>query len=363
MKRFALTFASLGASATLLLATPAIARAQGASTKDRLDQAIALYEAFNVEAARPILREIISPGYVQQVTADQRAQAYKYLGASWAVLAERDSAQKYFLGALDFDPFTDLDPTKFAQSELDAFALARAQLFKVAVAQITRQRVLRPQQGVTADSSAIPFRTISTKRANVRVWLALQRDTTKKAELFNGTLENVRTFPWRGVLSDGTYADTGVYLLTISGYERDPAQALRQQMQFRIEHVQEPMEDTLATLNPADANQLLPERYPAIAPWQDLIRGVFVGGLAYTLPLAVDGVATGPHALAAGTFAVGAAVGSWWYRRRNPQIQLNVQENRRRQDVRRQFNAAVLQRNSDRRDRTLLIISPVTAAQ
>jgi hypothetical protein len=53
MKRLAL--------ATLLLAAPALIRAQQA-TETKLMNAIAKYEAFNVEGARPDLLAIISPG-------------------------------------------------------------------------------------------------------------------------------------------------------------------------------------------------------------------------------------------------------------------------------------------------------------
>ena len=82
MRRFA--FATM-----LFVATPALAHAQ-ASTQQRIEQAIQLYEAFNVEAARPILAGIVSASYLQQVTAEQRATAYKYLGASLAVILVRN---------------------------------------------------------------------------------------------------------------------------------------------------------------------------------------------------------------------------------------------------------------------------------
>src|SRR5688572_29193566 len=124
MKRLAL--------ATLRLATPALSRAQS-STQDQIERAIQLYEAFNVEAARTLLLAVISPTWVQQVSSEQKATALKYLGAAYAVLAIPDTATNYFMGALDFDPFTDLDPAKVAASELAAFNAAKAQLFKVGV--------------------------------------------------------------------------------------------------------------------------------------------------------------------------------------------------------------------------------------
>jgi hypothetical protein len=360
MKRLAL--------AALLLATPSLSRAQQ-STEDRLNQAIALYEAFNVEAARPILQAIVSPGYLQQVTAQQRATAYKYLGASYAVLSVVDTATNYFIAALDYDPFTDLDPAKFAAAELQAFAAARSQIFKVAIAQMSGPALIRPQEGL-GDTAAYTFRVITTKRANMRATIYFQDDTTFQAELFNGSNDNVRNLQWRGIVSNGRVAriaPAGLYTLRVTGSESSGPNAGRpetQQLAFRVERISEPLEDTLNTLNPLDARQLLPERYPAIAPWQDLMRGAFVGGVALALPLTLtNAIPSYPHAAAAGTVAIGTAVGSWWYRRRNPQIRLNVDENRRRQAVRTRFNDDVRQRNEDRERRTLLIISPVAAAQ
>lgn len=352
----------------LLIAAPGVARAQQ-STEDRLNQAIALYEAFNVEAARPILQAIVSPGYLQQVTAQQRATAYKYLGASYAVLSVADTATQYFIAALDYDPFTDLDPAKFAAAELQAFAAARAQIFKVAIAQMPGPALIRPQEGL-GDTAAYPFRVITTKRANMRAVIYFQEDTTLQAELFSGSNDNVRNLPWRGIVTDARItriAPAGLYTLRVTGSESSGPNAGRpetQTLQFRVERISEPLEDTLNTLNPADPRQLLPERYPAFAPWQDLMRGLFVGGAAFALPLALQtDISTAPHAAAAGALSVGTAVASWWYRRRNPNIRLNVDENERRRNVRTRFNADVVQRNLERERRTLLVISPVAAAQ
>jgi hypothetical protein len=76
-----------------------------------------------------------------------------------------------------------------------------------------------------------------------------------------------------------------------------------------------------------------------------------------------DAITSTPHAVVAGAMAIGTGAFSWWYRRRNPNIRLNVDENQRRRDVRTAFNAEVLRRNDDREKRTLLVISPVAAAQ
>jgi hypothetical protein len=366
MKRLAL--------ATLLLATPALATAQDASTESRLANAIARYEAFDVEGARPILLQIISPSYVQQVTPEQRATAYKYLGASYAVLAVPDTAITYFVGALDFDPFTDLDPSKFAATELDAFNRAKAQIFKVAMRTLD-QSLIRPQPNVPIENAAYTFTFISTQRSNMRIVLqhtipvalpGQPRDSAPDQVLYTGTNDGVRTVQWRGVLSDGRFAPPGTYTMVVSA---SPTQGGGRETSdsktFRLEHLHEPLEDTLPSLNPNDPSQLLPTQYRQIAIWQDLIKGAFVGGVAAAaLPAIVRGdINTLPHALgSAGLVAVGAGA-SFLYRRRNPQIRVNVIENQRREAVRVAFNARVRSANERRRLATIMVMTPVAAAQ
>ena len=371
MKRLAL--------ATLLLATPALSRAQQADTKTRLDNAISLYEAFNVEAARPILLQIISPGYLQQVTPEQRATAYKYLGASYAVLASPDTATQYFIAALDFDPFTDLDPSKFAQSELEAFTRAKAQIFKVAVRPMEGPALLKPQPNVSVDSAAYTFSFISTQRSNMRITLQhttpqyptnrprVQSDSAPDQVLYSGTNEGVRTVQWRGVLADGSFAPPGTYSLIVAATSTQSASGgeQRQSLVFRLEHLLEPLEDTLPTLDPNNPAQLLPTSYKPLSIWQDLIKGAFVGTVAgVALPIvAGDDIKTLPHALGATAFVIGGAGVSFLYRRRDPRIQVNVAENQRRQAVRTTFNQLVQRRNNARKEQTVMVITPVTAAQ
>ena len=367
MKRLAL--------ATLLLATPALARAQQA-TETRLNNAIVRYEAFDVEGARPILLQIISPSYLEQVTPEQRARAYKYLGASYAVLAAQDTAITYFRAALDFDPFTDLDPSKFAASELEAFNKAKSEIFKVAMRNIPGPALLRPQPEISVDSAAYTFTVISTQRSNMRIVLqqtaraTLGGDSIPDQVLYSGTNDGVRTVAWRGTRNDGQFAPPGTYSIIVAATSTNPAPGTtareeRDSKTFRLEHLLEPLEDTLPSLNPADPSQLLPTQYRQIAIWQDLIKGGFVGAIAaVALPALLPGAtATIPHALAsAGMVAAGAGT-SFLYRRRNPQIRANVIENQRREAVRAAFNTRVARDNAARRARTVMVMTPVTAAQ
>jgi len=348
----------LGLAALVLLATPALARAQ--STMQKIDSAKALYDQFNVEAARAILLTIISPGYLQQVTSVEKATALKYLGASYAVLASPDSARNFFIAALDFDPFTDLDPTKFAASELAAFTEAKARLFKVAI---------RPLPGpslVQRDTAAVSFEFITTQRANLRVELVSQLDSSLRQVLYDSPHEGVRRIEWRGVLSDGRYAPPGIYTLRARATPLADARAtpLIETVSIRIEHVVEPLEHELPALD--SVKELLAERIPSASPWKDLIKGGVLAGAAFGFPLLAlnstrDQISWSTHAgVAAAAGAISGGI-SFWYRRRNPQIPENVTENARRQRVRATFNAAVRQRNEERLDRTLLVVSPVTA--
>ena len=359
------------ALATLLLATPALARAQQA-TETRLLNAIARYEAFDVEGARPVLLQIISPGYLEQVTQVQRATAYKYLGASYAVLAAPDTAITYFRAALDFDPFTDLDPAKFAASELEAFNRAKAEIFKVAMREIPGPALLRPQPGLALETAAYTFTFISTQRSNMRIVLQQTArvpggDSIPDQILVTGTNDGVRTFAWRGTQNNGQFAPPGTYTIIVSAtsLQGNNAREERDSKTFRLEHLLEPLEDTLPTLNPNDPTQLLPTEYRQFAIWQDLIKGGFVGAVAaVALPGIVGSdINTLPHALgSAGLVAVGAGA-SFLYRRKNPQIRVNVAENQRRQKVRSDFNARIRASNDQRRSRTVMVMTPVAAAQ
>lgn len=363
MKRLAL--------AALLVATPALARAQQA-TETRLLNAIQRYEAFDVEGARPILLQIISPGYLEQVTPEQRARAYKYLGASYAVLAAKDTAVIYFRAALDFDPFTDLDPARFAASELEAFNSAKSEIFKVAMRPIPGPALLRPQPGLSVDSAAYTFTFISTQRSNMRIVLqqtarAPGGDSIPDQVLYTGTNDGVRTVAWRGTQNNGEFAPPGTYSIIVSATPTTGANTReeRDSRTFRLEHLLEPLEDTLPSLDPNNPQQLLPTQYRQIAIWQDLIKGAFVGGVAaVALPALLPGAAlTIPHAIgSAGLVTIGAGA-SFLYRRRNPQIRANVEENRRRENVRTRFNARVQAANDARRARTVMVMTPVTAAQ
>ncbi|HEX7938536.1 MAG TPA: hypothetical protein VF483_06050 [Gemmatimonadaceae bacterium] len=354
MKRFALV--------ALFATAPAALSAQAATTEDKLQQGIKAYEAFNVEQARPLFAEIVSPSNILQVSQRQKVTAYKYLGASYAVLAQPDSAERYFIAALDFDPFTDLDPVAFSGSELNAFAIAKTRIFRAAMDTVS-SRVVNPR----VDSTYYQFKIVTTHRANVTLELVSQDQKTTEV-LFQGQNDGVKVIPWDGRLKSksGAVADSGTYTLrltakslVISGQDASTDTKL-----LRIEQSFDPLEDLLPAL---PDSMLLPEQLQPFQPWADLIKGTLVGASAYLLPVVIlksDPVLTSggynwkTHAFIGATIGVGSGVASWVYRSRNRKIDANVAENARRRSQRDQYNAQITARNNARLAQMVLIITP-----
>ena len=343
--------------AALLLATPALARAQtGGTTRQQIDRAIELYAAFNVEAARPILLNIVSPGYLQPVSASERVDAYKYLGASYALQGKRDSATTFFVAALDFDPFTDLDPRDFSAAEIGPFNEAKLQIFKVGMRPV-EPRLVDPSD----EATAYPFRLITTQRAALTVEVLRQSDNAQVALLYQGESNGLRNLPWRGILDNGQYADSTTYIIraTARPTSGTGAPVVTSQL-FRVEQSYEPLEDTLPSF--VIGTDLLPEEYPPRAPWNDLIKGgaMALSAIAFSsLALDDDLTQRNAHAFTAAGIGAGAAFISFSFRRQNRQIPDAVRENERRRQQRALFNAGVRARNEARLRVRKLIITPV----
>lgn len=338
----------------LLLLLPAAAGAQG-TTREQIDRAIAQFNNFQVEAAQRVLQGIIAPSYLQPVSPAERVDVYKYLGASYALLNFPDTARTYFTAALDFDPFTDLDQDIFGPQEIAAFNRAKAAIFKVGVGQI-RSRLIRPRE----DSTWYTFRVITTSRAQLDVAILSQPDSNRVREtLFQDMSDGLRQLRWNGVLRNGQFADTGIYMVRVAA-SRDGGQPSTSWQYFRIEHhLEEPPEDTLPPFRP---DQLLQDRIPTSAPYMDLAKGLFAGLASYgfasvTLNSDVSGWQT--HAVGASLVGVVAGTWSFLYRRNNRTIGPNAEENARRQAERARHNAAVEARNRARLDARWIIITPI----
>ena len=340
------------ALAVLMLVAAAPVALDAQSTADELRKAIQYYNSFNIEGARPILENILSPSYLRSVTPSQRVTALKYLGASYAVLDRPEKAIEYFVAALDFDPFTSLDPREFSATEQTAFAEAKRRIFKVAS---------RPVAARIIDSSYV-FRFVTTHRANLTVTIIDTRDASRQEVLFQAENDGLREIPWNGLLRNGDRADSVIYELRAEGNSLlggSGGIATVDRQLFRIEHAFAPLEDTLPAFGP---NELLIEEYQASATWLDLLKGGAVAATAIALPLFAlnDDVPWKGHAGIAAT--VGAASGgiAFQYRRNHRKIPANVAENERRRAQRNEFNSRVRARNAARIAETILLICPAT---
>lgn len=334
-------------AAAVAFARPSLAQ----TTEERLKDAIEKYNAFNIEGARPILLNVVSPNYIFPITTEQKVRAYKYLGASYAVLDRRDSAVVFFSAAIDFDPFTDLDPREFSAAELAAFGEAKSRVFKVA---------LRPIVPARLDTN-FSFRLITTQRANLTVDIVKQSDTTQKEILFQSDNDGPRDVRWNGFLRNGQRADSTLYEVRAIARRGNNPEVIDRQL-FKLEHVFEPLEDTLPSIPTSD---LLPEQYKSSAPWFDLIKGGALATVAVGLPYIAFGsdferLDWRPHAGAAVGVALASSIISFSYRRGHREIPANVRENTRRKQQRELFNSGVRTRNQDRIARTIMLICPAT---
>src|SRR6185503_15648719 len=88
-----------------------------------------------------LLRQVVSPSSPFEVSPAQRVEAYKYLGASLAIIGMRDSAVVYFRAALERDPFTDLEPQLFTPDQLATFGQARQLTFSLGARPVTPIRL------------------------------------------------------------------------------------------------------------------------------------------------------------------------------------------------------------------------------
>jgi hypothetical protein len=338
------------------------------TTQAKIDQAIALYERFEIESARPLLLEVLSPNWVQAITQEQRVTALKYLGASFAVVGKADSAINFFIGALSFDAFTDLDRTKFNPQELAAFDMAKTQIFRVAMRPLT-SKVVDPRS-TDPGQTTYPIRITTTQRSEITVTVALKKPGVGGDSLteiiYAGPADGAQTIPWRGTI-DGRTAPTGNYELRIAGVSKQAGastDSTRQRLEFTVRQSFEPLEEELPPLGMADT---VVASYNQRDPLWDLLKGAALGvAVGSFAKLAVDRSkidsqdkgAWNAHWVIAGGAGVGAGLFSFSYRRNHLVRPEAVAENVKRRQMRADFNQKVRERNADRLDKTKLIIQP-----
>jgi hypothetical protein len=338
------------AGAALLAALPA--DAQG-NTDEALSQAVSLYENLDVERALILLRRVVSPSSPFEVSREQRARAYTYLGATLAILGQSDSAVVYFRAALERDPFIDLDSERFTPQERAALAEAKRQTFALAA---------RPVRAVEWDPAReqVNFTAVTTHDALLRIELHALAGGPP-AVLYERDGNGVRDVPWNGMIG-AKVAPAGVYELCIVGRSTTSGRTDSTLTTFTLEHQHEPLEDTLPDLAPSE---LLPERRPPNAGRTSLLKGVAIAGAALIVPALVGNgdLREGGNGLAltAATAAAGAGVAAFIIQRRSPGIPQHVAHNAELKRQRAATNAEIARRNADRLARTRLRLLPGAA--
>jgi hypothetical protein len=243
------TSRTFGLCALLLVAAAARLPAQ-TTTGQMLERAVRLYEDVEIEDAVAILRRIISPSEGLDASLEQRAQAYKYLGAVFALQPgpeKRDSAIAYLREAITLDPFVELEPQSFTPGQLAAFGEARNRIFRVAV------RPPRPDS-LDTTSATLTFLCVTTHAALVRA--ELRSDGGTLLVLFDGPSEGPRAITWDGALPGRSVVPPGRYELMVIGRSSvvNVADSAATTFDLQLEHPA--LEDTLPDLGPQD---LLPE--------------------------------------------------------------------------------------------------------
>src|SRR3989442_493111 len=311
---------------TLMVSAAPAVRAQ-TETADLLRQAEQLYEQLEIERAVALLRQIVSPSWAHEITQEQRVAAYTYLGASLALMGVRDSALLYFRGAIERDPFTDLDAQRFTPAQLTLFQQARRLTFAVAARPVAAARVdLRTQRAT--------FTVVTAHPASLLVELRPAEGRTAIV-LFHDVTDGMREVPWDGLLPDGRLAPPGRYELAVVGRSQLLARSDSVRVYFTVAHETPPLEDTLPELAPA---QLLPERLQVAAGRSDLLKGlsVAVGALIVSSVAANGDLGRGGRVLAialGGTAAISGGT-AFLYPRHERELRAKIeQDNRRRAGV------------------------------
>ena len=337
--------------AVLALLGPSSARAQS-NTAETLESAVKLYEELQVERALVMLRQVISPNSPFEVSRTQRVEAYKYLGASLAILGMRDSALVYFRAALERDPFVDLDESAFTPTERGVFAEARRANLSVG---------LKPVQPARIDpAEKFSFPMVTTHAADVRVTLRAVGDTASRV-LLQRQVDGPAEVRWDGLRADGRLV-AGRYELAVAGRSLTTGSmdSTAVFVDLRLERPE--LEDTLPALGPAD---LLPERTGRSTAGMDILRGSGLAAIALLMPRVIGrgGFGTGGSGLFVGTIAAaatGVGIAASLERQRHPEILANVLENRRRRSEHAARNAEIVRRNAERIALTKLVITPAT---
>ena len=354
IRRVARNTSLLAVALVVALAIPARPAAAQSSTAESLAQAAKLYEDLQVERALVLLRQVISPSSPFEVSREQRVQAYVYLGASLAILGMRDSSVAYFRAALERDPFTDLDPSRFTERERAAFGEARQRTLAVGARPLAPRR-LDPR------TDAIPMVIVSTHDAAVRAEVVAAGDTSGVA-VFDRQSEGVRELSWNARLANGRIAPAGRYWLVVRAHDAAGVTD-SSSVSFELAHDLPALEDSLPALTSAE---LLTERWPRSSAARQFAKGAAfaVAGLAVS-SLGNSRLGGGGRPMGRGIAIAGVATGiaGAFDRIRHPLNQAAVVENQRRREALAARNAGISTRNAARLALLRIIVIPSGAPE
>jgi hypothetical protein len=313
-----------------------------------LSRGIILYEELQLERAAVLLREVTSPSNTVATMAE-RVQAMKYLGATFSLLGQRDSAIAYFRRMLQRDPFMDLDPAVFTTQERQLFALARQQTFVVGVRTLSDTGFVPGQGGVS-------LRFVTTQHARVQAIVRRPGDAEPLAT-FRWTAEGASESPWDGLDQKGERLPAGRYQLDVTAAATRDSASDTVTLRFEVAYDHEPLEDSLVF----DPRSLLPERRPPSIARSQLAAGLALASFAIAVPSVIghgDLSGTRKHAVVMASVTASGGIASFFLLRRGSGIPGNVLENARRRELHVQQNREIRERNAGRLLAARMIITP-----
>lgn len=327
------------------LARPGVAqRAPG----EVLSRGVILYEELQLERAIVLLRDVTSPSNTAATMAE-RVQAMKYLGATFSLLGQRDSAIAYFRRMLERDPFVDLDPAVFTAQERQLFAYARRQVFVVGVRTLSDTGFVPGQGGVS-------LRFVTTQHARVQA-IVRRPGESEPVATFRWTAEGASESPWDGLDQKGQRLPAGRYQLDVSAAATSDSASDTVTLRFDVTYDHEPLEDSLAF----DPRSLLPERRPPSIARSQLAAGLALASFAIAVPSVIghgDLNGTRKHAVVMASVTATGGIASFFLLRRGSGIPANVLENARRREQHVRQNREIRERNAARLAAARMIITP-----
>lgn len=337
--RIIVVMISLGALARSAMAQ----RAPG----EVLSRGVILYEELQLERAAVLLREVTSPS-TTTATMAERVRAMKYLGATFSLLGQRDSAIAYFRRMLERDPFMDLEPAVFTAQERELFARARAQTFVVGVRTISDTGFVPGQGGVS-------LRFVTTRHARVQA-IVRRPGEAEPLAAFRWTAEGASESPWDGLDQKGARLRAGRYQLDVTATATTDSASDTVTLRFDVNYDHEPLEDSLVF----DPRSLLPERRPPSIARSQLAAGVALASFAIAVPSVIghgELSGTRKHAVVMASVTASGGIASFFLLRRGSGIPANVLENAQRREQHVRQNREIRERNAARLAAARMIIT------